>query len=202
VIDESASLHPLEFAKRPVYVALGDSITHGSAGLGGVSELSYPFRLGKLLGFDTYNLGVGGSRVSPPIGAMLSDWERIDLITLLIGYNDFSWAGVPVEAYRASYIQLLKSVRKTHPSVPLYCITLTYTRTEKSQKTGELPETYRQVVRDEVKKFQDRGDDKIFLLEGTRLTDAEDLIHTVHLTAEGNQRFAEKLYRAILKNRE
>lgn len=195
-IDEESELLPVVLNSRPVYVALGDSITHGSAALNGISALSYPALLGDRLGFDVYNLGVGGSRVSVKGGEMLAEWDRIDLITLLIGANDFSWANVPPDRYRRTYEALLSAVRKHHPDVPLFCITLTYT-TRETGGGGQPTEDYRQVVRDVVKAAQDAGDAHLFLLEGDELTGEDDLHDWVHLNQEGNLRFAAALYSRI-----
>lgn len=199
LIDKNFDLEPIRFKAQPVYVALGDSITHGSVALEGVSCLSYPALLSQKLGYDLYNLGVGGSRVSPVIGEMLADWYQIDLITLLIGANDFSWAGVPPERYRKKYEELLAAIRKHHPTVPLYCITLTYT-TRAAGKTGDSTEAYRQVVREVVLGKRDRGDGNIFLLEGPAMSGSDDLHDWVHLSKKGNQRFADHLYDTIVEN--
>ncbi|MFA5689996.1 MAG: hypothetical protein WC959_12810 [Kiritimatiellales bacterium] len=34
------------------------------------------------------------------IGTMLAEWNRTDLITLLIGVNDFSWAEILLNVYQ------------------------------------------------------------------------------------------------------
>ncbi len=83
-IDPDATLSKVTLPSKPVYVAMGDSITHGSAALNGISTRSYPYLLAPDLGYDLYNLGVGGGRVSPLQGTMLKDWEKIEVITLLI----------------------------------------------------------------------------------------------------------------------
>jgi lysophospholipase L1-like esterase len=198
-IDKGAKLHEMKLPAKPVYIALGDSVTHGSAGLDGLSAGAYPTQLAELLGYDLYNLGVGGSRVSVAAGSMLKDWKKIDLITLLIGYNDLSWCGVKIKNYRANYIKLIETIRKNHPSVPLFCITLTHTRLKKSPKTGITPDEYRQVVIEIIKSFQQRGDDKIFLVYGENLTDDSCLRDPVHFNPKGNKQFAKGLYNEISK---
>jgi lysophospholipase L1-like esterase len=198
-ISRGTALHMIRFLKKTVYVALGDSVTHGSVGLGGLSCQTYSAILAKKLDCRLYNLGVGGSKVSPPVGEMLKDWKKIDLITLLIGFNDMSWGGVLTDEYRASYLKLLRSIRKYHPNVPIFCITLTYIRLLKSKKTGVTPEQYRNVVREIVKKLQNEGDDNIHLLDGEKMTDDSFLHDNVHFNVKGNKMFAKKLYNAISK---
>lgn len=198
---EGFGLDSVALDKKPVYVALGDSITHGSGNLNGVSADAYSYLLGQKLGCDFFNLGVSGGRVAPKIGEMLADWKQVDLITVLLGANDFSWAAVPPERYRQTYGELIAAIRESHPLVPLFCITLTYT-TREAGDTGDLTETYRQVVRDIVQSARAKGDDHIFLVEGDELTGPHDLYDWVHLTADGNRRFAEKLYREIQETTE
>ncbi|MCF6176361.1 MAG: SGNH/GDSL hydrolase family protein [Victivallaceae bacterium] len=198
-IDKDTELHKIKLSDKPVYIAMGDSITHGSVGLDSLTAKTYPVLLADKLGYNLYNLGIGGSKVSVPVGEMLKDWKKVGLITLLIGYNDFSWGGVNINDYRTSYVKLIEAIRKNHPSVPLFCITLTYTSTKKSSKTGITPDEYRQVVYDIVKSFQKRGDTKIFLLYGEELTDKTCLHDSVHLSVKGNKIFADKLYAKIYK---
>jgi lysophospholipase L1-like esterase len=198
-IDKGAVLQTIKFPNKPVYIAMGDSVTHGSVGLDGLAAKTYPALLADKLGYNLYNLGIGGSKVSVPAGEMLKDWSKVDLITLLIGFNDYSWGGVNIKDYRASYIKLIEAIRKNHPNVPLFCITLTYTRLNKSKKTGIAADEYRQTVHDVVQVFQQRGDNKIFLLYGDELTDATCLHDSVHLNVKGNKILADKLYTKIHK---
>ncbi|MCF6176649.1 MAG: SGNH/GDSL hydrolase family protein [Victivallaceae bacterium] len=198
-IAKDARLQKINFPNRPIYIALGDSVTHGSVGLDGLAAETYPAILADRLGYELYNLGIAGSKVSVPAGEMLKDWKRIDLITLLIGFNDYSWGGVSIKDYRAGYIKLIEAIRKNYPQVPLFCLTLTYTRLKKSKKTGVTADEYRQTVYDIVQMVQQRGDNNIFLLYGDELTDATCLHDSVHLNANGNKIFADKLYTKIRK---
>ena len=192
-IDKGAKLSKVQLPSKPVYIAMGDSITHGSAGLDGISTYSYPYLLASNLGYDLYNLGIAAGRVSPRLGTMLKDWEEIGFITLLIGYNDLSWAGIPKVNYLNFYSELLQNIRRSHPDTPLFCITLTFTTLKKSPKTGITPEEYREIVRALVKKFQDQGDKNIHLIEGETLNDITGLLYSVHLNIKGNQEVAQKL---------
>lgn len=198
-LTKGAKLEVMKFPDRPVYVALGDSITHGSVGLNGASNEAYAYLLADKLGYDLYNLAVGASKVSVPVGEMLKDWKKIDLITLLIGYNDFSWGGVSIKDYEAHYLKLLEAIRKHHPSTPIFCITLTYTLTEKSQCTGVTPEEYRDTVVGIVKSLRENGDKELFLVHGEQLTDKSCMHDPAHLSSRGNRIFAEGLYREIVQ---
>ncbi|MBL4699758.1 MAG: hypothetical protein JKX85_00735 [Phycisphaeraceae bacterium] len=192
-IDKGSKLDKVSLPSKPIYVAMGDSITHGSAGIDGITTKSFAYLLATKLNYDLYNLGIGGGRVSPMLGTMLKDWKKIDLITLLIGYNDLSWAGVPVANYQKYYLDLLTEIRKSHPNTPLFCLTLTFTKLKKSPKTGITPEEYRNVVRSLVKTFQQQGDKNIHLVEGEPLTDISGLNDPVHFNTKGNQDVAKRL---------
>lgn len=203
-LDRNAKLNEMTLPVKPIYIALGDSVTHGSAALDGLAADSYACILANKLNYDLYNLAVGASKVSVPVGEMLKDWGKIDLITLLIGYNDFSWGGVSVKDYKAQYLKLLEAIRKHHPSVPIFCITLTYTRTEKSEKTGVTADEYRNAVIEIVKSRQAEGDKELFLIHGEKLSNDSCLNDPVHFNVKGNKTFADGLYQAItkmLKNR-
>ena len=80
--------------QQPVFVALGDSISHGT-GQGSASYLTWPWILSRNLDLELYNLAVGGAKISVPVADMLDEFSRIDLVTILIGYNDWN-AGVSV----------------------------------------------------------------------------------------------------------
>src|SRR5690606_27446736 len=79
-LDDGASLLPLEDMERPVYIALGDSITHGT-GQGSASYDSYPYILSEKLDYSFYNLAIGGSQISFPIAESLRYWDDVEVIT-------------------------------------------------------------------------------------------------------------------------
>jgi lysophospholipase L1-like esterase len=200
-IDEEAELRPHARENKPVYVALGDSITHGT-GQGNASHLSYPFLLSRKLDFTLYNLAVGGSGVPVGVGPMLGDFPRIDLITVLVGYNDWNGEGKTPAEYYDRYRQLLLAVRASHPKAVIVCISPLYTARQLSKITGLTIDPFREVVYRLVREFQDQGDQQIYLVKGETITGKANLRDggikdPVHLSVEGAAQFAEQLHQWI-----
>jgi lysophospholipase L1-like esterase len=189
-------------AKRKVYLAFGDSITHGR-GQRGASYLTYPFLLSQKLNMNFYNLAVGGSKVSIPIAEMAKDLPQADVITLLIGYNDMNGAGHSLERFEKDYRSFLSILRKNQPKAKIFCITLTYTKRKENPKTHLTPDDFRQVIEKVVAGFQ-ASDKKLYLIKGDEITSAENLqpgekTDAVHLTVKGAKLFADALYKEMEK---
>lgn len=196
-------LEELVDARQPVYLAIGNSITHG-VGQGSASYLTYPYLVAKSLGYDYYNLAVGGAKVSQPIAEMSSELPKADVISILIGYNDLIFNGKSVEQYIAAYSTFLATIRKNHPLADIYCITLTYTTSEQSEKTGITPDDYRTALRNFIYHEQSKGDKRLFLIEGDKITSVKNLRadnpqDKVHFSIDGAELFAKELVKIIDK---
>lgn len=199
-----SELEQIQEEPKPVYLAIGNSITHG-VGQGSAAYKTYPFKLSKALGYDYYNLAVGGAKVSQTIADMTSEMPKADLITILIGYNDLMFNGRTTEEYLSQYKQYLATIRKNHPQADIYCITLTYTRSLKSDKTGITPDDYRKALKNFVFQLQSEGDKRLHLIEGDKLTSEDSLRpdfpnDKVHLGYKGTALFADELYKIILRD--
>ncbi|MBI9020981.1 MAG: hypothetical protein JEZ10_06985 [Verrucomicrobia bacterium] len=180
------------------YVALGDSISHG-VGQDGYGHKTWPFLLSRKLDMELFNLAVGGGKISVPVGEMLEDWEQIDLITILIGYNDLHFDGKTPEQYRKKYNELLDAIRKNHPETRVACITPLYTKKPVSEKTGATIDQFRAVLKELV---EERNDPNLILIEGDKITSEKNLRtdnpnDPVHLGIEGAALFADDLFRII-----
>ncbi len=196
-LDAGARLLPNPDRPRKTYVAIGDSITHGT-GQGSAAYKTYPFLAARALNWELFNLAVGGGKTSPALGAMLAG-KRVDVVTILIGYNDWN-THADAAVYAADYAKLLNQLRRTQPDAAIFCITPTRTKNTVSRtKQATSLEAFRTVVRDAVRERTAADDHKIFLIEGTSLTDEADFRDTVHLNDEGAQRVAAALASAIRK---
>ncbi|MBX7121313.1 MAG: SGNH/GDSL hydrolase family protein [Opitutaceae bacterium] len=183
---------------RPVYAAMGDSITHGTGQ--DATWQTYAWIVAQDKGWALENLAVGGSRVTPPIGDDIKG-RRIDVISILIGYNDWNMVNDPA-VYRANYESLLKNIREHQPRAAILCITPLYSSKSKPSGPGvtETLDPYRDIVRSLVRSHSAQGDDRIFLIEGLSISDAADVSKDgVHLSIPGAARVAERLSRAIEK---
>ncbi len=196
-LPDGGKLLEMEQPERKVYVALGDSITHGT-GQGSATYQTFPFLLAQKLDVELFNLAVGGAKISLPIAQTLKDWKQVDLFTVLIGVNDWT-SGKTVDQYRDDLNQLIDTVRKYHPAAKLFMIRPICTKVQ-TPKTGDATiAQFRDAVSDAVKKRHETGDKNIFLIDGDRLTSEADLIDPYHLNPEGAAKFADSLHKEISK---
>ncbi|WP_430809544.1 MULTISPECIES: SGNH/GDSL hydrolase family protein [unclassified Carboxylicivirga] len=200
-LDEEATLLPVAAQNQPVYLALGNSITHG-VGQGSATFLTYPYLLAKALNFDYYNLAVGGAKISPAIARMMREMPLADVITILIGYNDLMFKDKSVEEFSQSYLAYLKEIRHNQPKANIYCITLTHTRARANERTGLTPEDFRIALKHLVYQLQSEGDTKLHLIEGDKITSEANLrpdllTDKVHFSIDGAALFADTLSKII-----
>ncbi|NDV62887.1 hypothetical protein G0Q06_10530 [Puniceicoccales bacterium CK1056] len=196
-----AACSALPPVKKRVYVALGDSISHGN-GQDGFGHKTWPFLLSRKLGYELFNLAVGGGKVSVPVAEMLEDWDSIDLITILIGYNDLHYDQKTPEQYRAKVNELLDTIRKNHPDTRIICITPLFTKRPVSDKTGATIEEFRSELVDLVTARM--ADDKnLSFINGEEVSSEKNLRlekpdDPVHLGIEGAELLASALAEKIL----
>ncbi|VGO14517.1 hypothetical protein PDESU_03079 [Pontiella desulfatans] len=186
----------------PVYVALGDSISHG-VGQHGATHTTWPFLLSRKLNAELFNLAVGGGKVSVPIGNMLEDWKRIDYITILVGYNDLHFDQKTPEGFATQYGELLDAIRANHPDTPVYCISLLHTKKPTSEKTGHTANEFRTAL-SKLVGTRAQTDAHLHFVAGETITSAKNLQadnpkDPVHLGEEGAAMLADELYRIITR---
>ena len=195
-LDDGATLVPFKPVKRKIYVAYGDSVSHGTGQKG--SYQTWPYKLADKINYEVYSLAVGGASIRLPVIEMFREFEHIDLITIYIGINDA--ARKSVEQYKKDYDAMLSIIRKFHPDTKIVCITM---HTVPENKVGKFSKVklvdYRKPVIEVVAQRQKNGDKNIFLVKGEELASLADAMNpgNVHLSIEGADRWAEKLYQKI-----
>jgi lysophospholipase L1-like esterase len=199
-IEDTAKLEPCPIPSKKTYVALGDSISHG-VGQGSATHKTWPFLLSRKLDAELFNLSVGGGKVSIPTAEMLADWEKIDLITILIGYNDLHFDKKSPEEYGKKYNELLDTIRKNHPETPIFCITPLYTKKPVSEKTGHSIQQFRETLV-ELIGTRNADDTNIHLIRGEEITSEKSLRQDrpsdpVHLGIGGAAQLAEEMFGLI-----
>ncbi len=199
-IDDKSELCKLKRKSKPVYVAYGDSVTHGT-GQKNTSE-TYAYQLAEKMGYELFNTAVGGAKTSTVMAEMIrDDFKKIDMITVLIGYNDYNGKGISTEEYTKRYTNILNIFREKHPDTKIYCISMTYT-TQTNSKTSQIPaDDFRKVVREVVAKRQENGDKNLFLIKGEDITTKANLKDKVHFSVQGAHDFAEALFSEIEKTK-
>lgn len=201
VLNENSELVSFELPKKQVYMAIGNSITHG-VGQGSASHLTYPYLLAQKLNANYYNLAVGGAKVSPAIAKMTAEMPKADIITILIGYNDMVGSSKTVDKYIADYKAYLTEIRKNQPEAKIYCISVTYTKTLKNEKTGHTPDEFRTALQELINEFITEGNKKMIFVAGDKITSKENLRaeqpkDKVHFGVKGSELFANELYKII-----
>ncbi len=194
-LDEGAALLPNPERRRKAYIAIGDSITHGT-GQGSAAYKTYPFLLARAMNWELFNLAVGGGKTSPSLGMMLAG-KRVDVVTVLVGYNDWN-THADVATYTRDYTLLLQQLRASQPKAEIYCVTATLTTNAVSRTKQPTPlESFRAVVRDVVLQRVAEGDKQIAVIEGPTLMESTDLNDAVHLNDRGARHVAEALAKVL-----
>lgn len=179
-------------AARPAfkYVAFGDSITHGFYGEN-VTK-TYPFMIGKKLKWQVVNMGFGSRTTIPFDGDAIAQCGG-DLISILIGFNDF-YRNKTLAKYKQDMKELILQIRKKQATTPVVLITPIWSSEPKwaASKIGLKLEDYRKVVRQIVKESKDSN---LHLIEGPSLMDnkramTKDGIHPVN---KGFAQIAERM---------
>lgn len=194
-IDDSSSLVNFKEEQKPIYIAIGNSITHG-VGQGSASYLTYPYLLAEKLGMDYYNLAVGGAKISQAVAQQTVEMPKADVITILIGHNDLVSGNKTVKEYLEAYRTFLSEIRKNQPDAQIFCIGLTYTRFQQNKVTRVKPDDFRQALEELLQKFINAGDNKLHFIPGNTITSEKNLgpKDGVHLNIDGATGFAEELY--------
>jgi arylsulfatase A-like enzyme/lysophospholipase L1-like esterase len=198
--DPSFGLLPAQDPGRGKFVALGDSITHGT-GQGSATNLTWPFLLSRKLDMELYNLAVGGSGVAGGAANILHDFEGVDLVTILFGYNDWNGEGDSVDEFTNQYRQLLREVRAAQPGAVIVCISPLVTRRETSKSSGLGIEGFRNALQELVMQRR-QSDPRIHFIDGRSVSSFANLQpegskDVVHLTVEGAAMLAEDLFPRI-----
>lgn len=181
-------------ASRPAfrYLAYGDSITHGFS----ASQVtaSYAFRVAEQKHWQLLNLGLGGRSSNPADGALVGSL-KVDLISVMMGANDWQ-VGVSLDDYRRNMTAFFEAIRAAQPTVPIFAITSLWVHDSWQPAKQVAPlEKYRQVLRDVVRAH---ADSNIHLVEGPTLID-HDLKYfdaaPIHPNDAGFAQMAERLNR-------
>jgi lysophospholipase L1-like esterase len=191
-LEKGYTLLPNPEPNKKIYVSYGNSITHGTGQ--NASYQTYPFILSQNMGWELFNVAVGGGKTSPLVAEMLrDDFGKIDYMTILIGYNDYNGEGIDTKEYSKRYEEFLSIIREKHKTTKIFCITPTYTTNHTSAKSGIPISDFRKVVIGLVEKYSKKGDKNIYLIEGEKISTEKDLKDPVHFSIEGAGEFAKQL---------
>ncbi len=201
---DNPSLLPLPPEDKPVYLACGNSITHGRGQCSG--DQTYPAVLAREMGWQLFNLAVGGASTSVPLAGMIADEipYHVDFLSLLIGYNDAVFQMIDTSVYHARLHAFLRTVREGHPETHIFVLGQTYTETTTNRAGGSLDfDDWRHVQEEVVNQMQREGDDRIWYINAALFTGHDDLNNppddVVHLNVNGASRLGKALADTIGK---
>lgn len=193
-VNAAAKMQPPPAAPAVRYVAYGDSVTHGFTA--SAIDKTYPYLVAQKMGWQLINLGLGG-RASNVVDAHVLKTLKADVITVLMGVNDWQGGG-PVERYRKNMSGFFDAIRAVQPTVPIYFITTLYVPPAWSPKTATTDlEAYRQAARDLV---ASRQDPNLHLIEGPALIDHDPKLFdpvAVHPNDQGFAQMGERLAKQL-----
>jgi lysophospholipase L1-like esterase len=197
-IDDGYQLFSAPPVKEKTYVAIGDSISHGLRRDNTYD--TWTWKVSDKLGYEFYNLAIGGSITNPDQVRHIHQLKKVDLITWLWGYNDCINRGISVEEYTENMNTCLDIVRAKHPKTPLFILNLLQTKNHKSKKSDFIIDDFREVIEKIVTKRRSQGDDHIHLIESQNYTNKEeDLNDVVHLSTKGHVKLAKAVSEEIRK---
>ncbi len=184
-----------QFARTQPVVFYGSSVCQGNGAL--KPGMTYPAKLCRDLNLDFVNLGFGGAGKAEP-----NVVDLVNSISACCYIFDLgkSYGMQDPTAFR----QMLQTIRKSHPNVPLICITpITSSREVYSQAYANRSRHTRDVMREATKGFIQSGQKAVYLLEGTDLLgfDEQDGLSKdgVHPTDYGYSIIAGKLLPVMKK---
>jgi arylsulfatase A-like enzyme len=178
---------------RKKMVVLGDSISHGTGQ--GASYLTYPYQAAEMMDLELFNLAVGGGKIAPEVADLLQDFDPVEAIWILVGYNDWQGGSESTNSIATDYEELLATVRQRQPDAEVFCCTLTFTHNTNDVESGVTDTEVRQAVSDVVNARIAAGDAKLHLVQGDEYSDASFLkpqpaTDLVHFTEIGAAMFA------------
>ncbi len=194
-IDDTYALESPGALNKPVYVSIGNSITHGTGQYVSAAK-GYPFLLAKKMDWDLHNIAVAGSTLGWAIALNIKG-KHVDFITVKIGFNDWKYTSDPLSVKKAEYGKLIDSLRAYQPTARIFCITPIYT----ADNDGSAPYTiadFRAMVAEVVTEKM-LNDNNLCLINGAEISDATMLApgDPTHLSEYGASKLADALYLKI-----
>lgn len=191
-LEEGHVLEKPNAKREKIYVALGDSISHGLR-RDNTAQI-WPWLLAEALNYELYSLAVGGSFANPDQARVAQKFEKIDLMTILWGYNDCINRGKSLEEYLKDMNHVIDIIRAKHPETKIYLMNLLQTKNSKSKKSDFTIEEFRIGLAQMCAERVAAGDKNLHFMGSDKFTNKDDdLCDVVHLSHQGHQKVAEQM---------
>jgi hypothetical protein len=186
-IENGHSLESINISNKPVYVAIGNSITMGVGLTENESKDSYSRVIADSLGYELYNWGIGGSKIHDTIYSNLTNSSLSpSLITILWGYNDVHSTNTDQLSNSTfpKYESLLTSILQNYPNACVMAILPTYTSNPTNTGSQTVPNLEAGQL-NIINSLQLTYPNLDYML-GSAYTSAASLADVVHLNNNGN----------------
>ena len=194
--DGKARIKAARTQSRPVYFAIGDSITHGTGQTDHGSQISWPFIVAEEHGYDLYNLAVGASQISPGIVEELKD-IKASVITIMWGYNDWNGTKGDLEEISDRYTKLLEGLVEVQPDAEIYCVMYGVTKNEAGKENyGCTLQEVRDAETAIAGRFAAEGY-KVHAIDGLHFITEEGLADACHFNNAGARDFGTSVSAAL-----
>jgi len=195
-LEDGYTLESVDSNNKPIYVAIGNSITQGVGQTANATPFTYAWQVAEALGYELYNFAVGGSKVNTQV---LDNFEGLNpsLVTVLWGYNDVYYSKLDLSSTLDKYDTLMTELVERYPSAKIVAIEQTYTTTTGS---ATIPANTISRLRTEERSILDRlsaTHGNLLIVNGLDYTDASQLTGPVHLNDDGAKSLADGLISEI-----
>jgi lysophospholipase L1-like esterase len=187
-IENGYTIESVSCNSKPVYVAIGNSITMGVGLSNNDSKDAYSRYIADSLGYELYNWGIGGSKVHDTVYTNLRNSSlKPDLITVLWGFNDVHFSKDD-NHFTAStfpkYENLLTSILQNYPTACVMAILPTFTNNPENTTTRTIDnlEAGQLNIINSLQLTYPNLD----YMQGTSYSNALSLADDVHLNNDGN----------------
>ena len=198
-IESGATLENYSVDNRKIYVAIGNSITHGQGQTDLSTHLTYPWQVADSLDYQLYNWGIGGSKVNELVFDNFSAAGITpDVVTVLWGYNDFNCAhaNCNTDAYITDhtliyYRSLMTRMANAFPSAIIMGVLPTFSTTPDKSFVRSL--SYLRSEQEKILLDLKNTFSNICYFDGLSVTDAMSLSDAVHLNDAGATAIAHRI---------
>ncbi|WP_240702778.1 SGNH/GDSL hydrolase family protein [Cohnella luojiensis] len=181
--------------QRPKWVTYGSSITQCVDARS--PSYTWPAIASRRSQFNLTCLGFSGNcHLEPTVARMIRDLPA-DFISLCVGINVYGAATLSPRTFKPALIGMLETIREKHSHTPLLVISPIYApdRETTENKLGFTLIAMREEISQTVALMQNRGDRRIFYLDGLELlglADADHLPDGLHPDASGYELMADR----------
>lgn len=196
-IEKGSSLETLAPDNRPVYVAIGNSITHGIGQTNTSTHRTYAWQVAQEKDYHLYNWGIGGSKIYDGVFDNFTDLNLTpDVVSILWGYNDAAYNTAYVENTSIVYYEnLVSNICTNFPDAKVVGILPTYTN---SNYAGiDFLRTNQALVLDNLVSNGTCKAENVVYFDGSTVTDASSLSDDVHMNDQGATEIAEAVIQAL-----